>query len=277
MLGLCSGWPPELRSIIRNLSTLPMSTSTNELPVDKSTRRVRDMFRQVAPRYDAMNHLLSLNIDRYWRHAAVKALRIQGSDPILDLCTGTGDLALAIEKHTGGKIEVVGSDFCYAMLRIAKDKQATLAASEPHRQGVHFLEADSQSLPFRDNQFQCVTVAFGLRNVADTDRGLAEMVRVCVSGGQVLVLEFSKPALFGFRQLYGFYFDKILPRIGNAFARNDQAAYRYLQQSVGQFPDGQRLADRLTAAGLREVTFTPLTGGVATIYTGFKTGESRDA
>jgi demethylmenaquinone methyltransferase / 2-methoxy-6-polyprenyl-1,4-benzoquinol methylase len=245
-------------------------SSTATLPVDKSNGRVREMFRQVAPRYDAMNHLLSLNIDRYWRSAAVKALRIQGGSPILDLCTGTGDLALAIEKHTAGKIAVVGSDFCNAMLRIAHDKQTKIKERDPHRRGVRFLEADSQQLPFSDNQFQCVTVAFGLRNIADTDRGLSEMVRVCEPGGQVLVLEFSKPEFPGFRQVYGFYFDKILPSIGNAFAKNDKSAYRYLQQSVGQFPDGQRLADRMTQAGLQSVTYTPLTFGVATIYTGFK-------
>jgi len=232
------------------------------------------MFRQVAPRYDAMNHFLSLNIDRYWRNAAVKALRIQGGSPILDLCTGTGDLALAIEKHTAGKIAVVGSDFCNAMLRIAFEKQAKICEQDTTRRGVKFLEADSQSLPFQDNQFQCVTVAFGLRNIADTDRGLTEMVRVCEPGGQVLVLEFSKPATPGFRQVYGFYFDNILPRVGNAFARNDKEAYRYLQQSVGQFPDGQRLADRMTNAGLHNVTFTPLTFGVVTIYTGFKPGRN---
>jgi demethylmenaquinone methyltransferase / 2-methoxy-6-polyprenyl-1,4-benzoquinol methylase len=248
-----------------------MSASpVNDAPVDKSGSRVRDMFRQLAPRYDAMNHLLSMNIDRYWRSAAVKALRIQGSAPILDVCTGTGDLALAIEKHTAGRIRVVGSDFCGAMLQIANKKQAAITARDTHRHGVHFLEADSQALPFPDNQFQCVTVAFGLRNVASTDRGLAEMTRVCQPGGQVLVLEFSKPTFPGFRQVYGWYFEKVLPRIGNALARNDKEAYRYLQKSVGQFPDGQALADRMTAAGLRDVTFTPLTFGVASIYLGYK-------
>ena len=244
--------------------------SAHETPVDKSGNRVRDMFRQLAPRYDTMNHLLSMNIDRYWRSAAVKALRIQGSAPILDVCTGTGDLALAIEKHTAGRISVVGSDFCGAMLRIAHKKQVAITARDTHRHGVHFVEADSQSLPFSDDQFQCVTVAFGLRNVANTDRGLAEMMRVCQPGGQVLVLEFSKPTFPGFRQVYGFYFDKVLPRVGNALARNDKEAYRYLQKSVGQFPDGQALADRMTAIGLQNVTYTPLTFGVATIYQGFK-------
>ena len=252
------------------MSAPPPHHASGEIPVDKSGTRVRDMFRQVAPRYDMMNHLLSLNIDRYWRSAAVKALHIRGGSPILDVCTGTGDLALAIEKHTAGRIKVVGSDFCGAMLRIAHEKQASLVAKDAHRHGVTFLEADSQALPFEDNRFQCVTVAFGLRNVADTDRGLAEMMRVCEPGGQVLVLEFSKPQFPGFRQLYGFYFENVLPRIGNALARNDKEAYRYLQKSVGQFPDGQALADRMTGVGLRDVSFKPLTFGVATIYTGFK-------
>jgi len=238
--------------------------------VDKSNSRVREMFRQVAPRYDVMNHLLSLNIDRWWRRAAVRAMRIRGDSPILDLCTGTGDLAIAIQNHTTDKVPVVGSDFCNAMLRIARDKQSKTQSSKSLPGGVSFLEADTQSLPFADNTFQCVTVAFGLRNVADTDRGLREMTRVCEPGGQILVLEFSKPTTPVFRQVYGFYFENVLPRIGNALATNDKEAYRYLQQSVGQFPDGQRLCDRMTTAGMVDVSFQPLTFGVVTIYTGFK-------
>ena len=118
-----------------------------------------------------------------------------------------------------------------------------------------------------------MTVAFGLRNVADTDQGLREMTRVCKPGGQVMVLEFSQPTLIGLRQVYGFYFRNILPRIGQWFARNDKAAYEYLPESVGQFPDGQALADRMTAAGLINVSYTPMTIGVATIYEGFKPSE----
>ncbi len=247
-----------------------MSLVTESLPVDKSNSRIRDMFRQVAPRYDLMNHLLSLNIDKWWRRCAVNSLHVQGDLPILDLCTGTGDLALAIDAKYGKQLRVVGSDFCGAMLEIARDKAQQRQAQSPSLHPVEFLEADTQALPFQDNQFQCVTVAFGLRNVADTDRGLREMTRVCAPGGQVLVLEFSQPSLPGFRQLYGFYFKNVLPKIGNALARNDKEAYRYLQQSVGQFPDGQRLADRMTAAGLTQVKFRPLTFGVATIYVGIK-------
>jgi demethylmenaquinone methyltransferase / 2-methoxy-6-polyprenyl-1,4-benzoquinol methylase len=241
------------------------SATTQRL--DKSNARVQEMFRQIAPRYDAMNHLLSMNVDRYWRWRAVRRLRMQAGFPILDTCTGTGDLAIAIAKHAPKSVEVVGSDFCHAMLEIARSKRGPAGTSTAD---IDFLEADSQSLPFASDTFQCVTVAFGLRNVADTDRGLREMTRVCRPGGQVLVLEFSQPRIWGLRQAYGYYFRHVLPRIGQWFARNDKSAYKYLPESVGQFPDGQALADRMTAAGLTQVKFTPLTIGVATIYEGTK-------
>lgn len=242
-------------------------------PVDKSESRVRDMFRQVAPRYDAMNHLLSLNIDRYWRRRAVAALRLVDASPILDVCTGTGDLALAIARRVPPEVAVVGSDFCGAMLRIAAEKQSRQARSQQPRERrlpIQFVEADAQHLPFEDNTFQAVTVAFGLRNVRDTDRGLAEMTRVCKPGGQVMVLEFSDPTAPGFRQVYQLYFKHVLPRIGQLLARNDKDAYRYLQQSVGQFPQGSQLTARMQAAGLIDTHHRPLTFGVATIYTGVK-------
>ena len=224
------------------------------------------MFRQIAPRYDLMNHLLSLNIDRYWRRCAVKRLPITPGKPILDTCTGTGELAVAIAREAGDACEVTGTDFCSAMLDIAREKRK---ASDPTGE-IDFLEADSQSLPFDDDTFGCVTVAFGLRNVSDTDLGLREMTRVCHPGGQVMVLEFSRPTMPGLRGLYGFYFTHILPRVGQWLARNNKDAYAYLPESVGQFPDGQALADRMTSAGLTEVQFTPLTLGVATIYQGTK-------
>jgi len=235
--------------------------AVTEVPVDKSESRVRDMFRQVAPRYDAMNHLLSLNVDRYWRMRAVRALKLIDQSPILDVCTGTGDLALAIRRRAGKSIHVIGSDFCGPMLRIAQDKQAKAPSKDAPP--VEFVEADSQALPFADHSFQAVTVAFGLRNVTD-------MLRVCKPGGQVMILEFSNPTLPGFRQVYQFYFENVLPRVGQLFARNDKDAYRYLQKSVGQFPDGQRLIDRMVAVGMVNTRFQTLTGGVATIYTGEK-------
>lgn len=240
---------------------------TDASGLDKSNSRVREMFRQIAPRYDLMNHLLSMNVDKYWRSRAVKRLRIGPDFPILDTCTGTGDLAIAIARKSPDSVDVVGSDFCHAMLEIARDKRGPAGSATSD---IEFLEADSQALPFQSDTFQCVTVAFGLRNVADTDLGLREMVRVCRPGGQVMVLEFSHPQTIGLRQAYGFYFRNVLPRVGQWFARNDKSAYSYLPESVGQFPDGQALADRMEAAGLEQVKFTPLTFGVATIYEGTK-------
>lgn len=243
----------------------PAEASGASPGVDKSGTRVREMFRQIAPRYDLMNHLLSANVDRYWRWRAVRRLKIDAGLPILDTCTGTGDLALAIAKQAPQDVEVIGSDFCHAMLEIARDKAAK-------RQGeqTSFVEADSQALPFDDEQFQCVTVAFGLRNVTDTDRGLAEMTRVCRPGGQVMILEFSRPRVPGLSQLYGFYFTNVLPRVGQMLARNDKSAYNYLPESVGQFPDYEALVERMESVGLTEVEFTPLTCGIATIYLGTK-------
>ena len=234
--------------------------------VDKSGTRVRQMFAEIAPRYDLMNHLLSLNIDRWWRRIVVRRVPPRGEGPILDVCTGTGDLALAYARASDGQIPIVAADFCPEMLEIGERKFAQSKLSGD----LTFVEADTQALPFDDNHFQIVCVAFGLRNVADTDQGLREMARVCTPGGRVAVLEFSLPRWQPFRGIYGFYFRNVLPRIGQWFARNKSDAYNYLPESVQQFPEGQALAARMEAAGLQNVTFQPLTFGVATLYVGEK-------
>jgi demethylmenaquinone methyltransferase / 2-methoxy-6-polyprenyl-1,4-benzoquinol methylase len=234
--------------------------------IDKSGERVRRMFGEIAPHYDRMNHVLSLNIDKYWRAWTVRKLAPEPGEPILDLCTGTGDLAIAFQRATGGKSEIIGADFCPQMLEIARRKQQR-AKIGPE---LTFVEADAQNLPFEDNRFAIVSVAFGLRNVANTDRGLAEMARVCRVGGQVAILEFSSPRLQPLRALYFFYFRRILPRIGQFFARNKSDAYEYLPATVAAFPDGEALAERMRSAGLREVRFWPLTFGIATLYVGRK-------
>ncbi|MEM7477047.1 MAG: bifunctional demethylmenaquinone methyltransferase/2-methoxy-6-polyprenyl-1,4-benzoquinol methylase UbiE [Planctomycetota bacterium] len=232
--------------------------------LDKSGERVRDMFAQIAPRYDLMNHLLSLGIDVSWRKRVLKQLRLDQDLPILDCCTGTGDLALMLAKHVQGKQQVIGTDFCAPMLENARKKHAAKFSRLP----VDFIEADSQELPFEDDKFQAVTVAFGLRNVQDTDLGIREMLRVCAPGGQVCVLEFSKPTMPGLSHLYQAYFRHVLPRVGQTFAKNNREAYEYLPNSVAEFPTGQALADRLEQAGLKEVRVTQMTLGVASIYIG---------
>jgi len=236
------------------------------MPVDKSGQRVQQMFGEIAPRYDLLNHLLSLNVDRYWRWRTVRIVQAESERPILDVCTGTGDLAFAFYRRTQGRVPIVATDFCPQMLEIGEAKKRKAGIGE----GVSFMEADAQRLPFGDDHFQIVSVAFGLRNVADTDGGLREMTRVCQPGGQVAVLEFSMPQWQPFRDLYGWYFRNVLPRIGQLLARNRHSAYHYLPSSVGEFPSGEALARRMRAAGLATVTLHPLTGGIATLYVGRK-------
>lgn len=239
---------------------------TAEQSVDKSDARVREMFGQIAERYDFLNHLLSLNIDRYWRWRTVRAVPPRRGGKILDLCTGTGDLALAYHKASRGTARIVGADFCYPMLEIGHKKCRKLPADKR----ITFIEADAQHIPTASNQFDVVCVAFGLRNVANTDRGLAEMTRVCARGGKVAVLEFSTPQWQPFQAIYSWYFRNVLPRIGQFFARNSHAAYNYLPASVGQFLQGEELAERMRSSGLVDVWYRSFTLGVATLYVGTK-------
>ncbi len=233
-------------------------------PVDKSSERVRDMFGEIAPKYDRMNHLLSMNVDRYWRWKTVRKLAPNKTDPILDVCTGTGDLAFAFHKYTDGAVPVVGSDFCFEMLEVGRSK------SRKTGREVSFVEGDAQNLPFENDRFQIVSAAFGLRNVADTDLGLAEMTRVCKPGGQVAILEFTMPRSQPIKGLYGWYFKNVLPRIGQQFARNNSSAYNYLPDSVGEFPSYESLVKKMLAVGLSTAKFYPLTFGIATLYVGVK-------
>ncbi len=234
--------------------------------VDKSGDRIKRMFAGIAGKYDLMNHMLSCNVDRLWRRTTVKALPPDGKGPILDVCTGTGDLALAYWKASGGETPIIGTDFCPEMLTIARQKQGRLGI----QRNLEFKEADAQDLPFSNDTFQLVTVAFGLRNVENTELGLTEMLRVCRPGGRVGILEFSRPGVWPLSALYQAYFRHILPRIGQWIARNDESAYAYLPASVGAFPSGEELASILRAVGFRAVTYRPLTLGIATLYVGTK-------
>ena len=234
------------------------------MAIDKSNLKVRNMFGEIAPNYDRMNHLLSMNVDRYWRWRTVRKLAPNRKDPILDTCTGTGDLAFAFHKFTDGQVPVIGSDFCFEMLEVGRKK------SIHSGRDVTFVEADTQQLPFQTDQFQIVSAAFGLRNVADTDLGLREMTRVCKPGGKVAILEFSTPRRQPIKGLYGWYFKNVLPRIGQQLAKNNSSAYNYLPESVGEFPCYEALADKMRNAGMSEVKFFPLTFGIATLYVGVK-------
>lgn len=232
--------------------------------LDKREERIRRMFGEIAPRYDLLNHLLSLNIDKRWRRTTTRLVPPQGDDPILDLCTGTGDLALAYYETTDGRVPIVASDFCHPMLVRAVEK------SQARHAGIQYVEADAQKLPFPSNTFQVVTVAFGLRNVTDYRKGLAEMTRVAKPGGRVAILEFSKPRHWLFGRAYRFYFRNVLPRVGQWCSRSQDSAYEYLPASVMEFPDYEALLERMADAGLSQLRYHSLTFGIATLYIGIK-------
>jgi demethylmenaquinone methyltransferase/2-methoxy-6-polyprenyl-1,4-benzoquinol methylase len=234
--------------------------------LDKRESRIRRMFGEIAPRYDLLNHLLSLNVDHYWRWRTTRLVPPTGLAPILDLCTGTGDLALAYLRRTEGSTPIVGADFCHEMLVLANQKSIRRQAGDR----VRFLEADAQQLPFPSNLFQITCVAFGLRNVTSLERGISEMVRVTRPGGQVAILEFSKPSHWLFGRIYRFYFSHLLPFLGQMISRSKDNAYSYLPASVMQFPDGEALSDRLRFHGLKDVRWRSLTFGIATLYVGSK-------
>src|SRR5215475_2078531 len=221
---------------------------------------VRGMFGRVAGRYDLANHLLSMNIDRYWRSHTVRRVRHILDRPdsrVLDICCGTGDLVLALAKYN----TVIGSDFCHPMLVIAREKILNRRA-----QAVIF-ESDALNLPVRDASLDLVTVAFGFRNLANYEAGLAEMKRVVRPGGMVAILEFTTPpnALFG--AVYHFYSRRILPRIGGMIS-GSRDAYDYLPESVRKFPEAPRLAEKMRAAGFQAVEFEYLTGGIVALHLG---------
>jgi demethylmenaquinone methyltransferase/2-methoxy-6-polyprenyl-1,4-benzoquinol methylase len=239
--------------------------------LDKREVRIRRMFGEIAPWYDFLNHLLSLNVDRRWR-ARTARLVPPGpaeSGPILDLCTGTGDLALAYDRAAGGAVRIVAADFCREMLVRGARKVSETGAGDR----IRFVEADAQALPFATDTFQLTAVAFGLRNVTDTDAGIAEMVRVTRPGGRVAILEFSKPRHWLLGRLYRWYFRYALPLVGQLVCRNRESAYRYLPESVLSFPDYEDLAAKLRGQGLADVRFEPFTFGIATLYVGVKPGE----
>ena len=240
--------------------------------VDKSEQRIRQMFGEISGRYDFLNHFLSMGIDYSWRKATIKAVPKETDGPILDVCTGTGDLAIAFWKKFKGRVQVVGSDFTHQMLMIANEKRddRKIPTTNDAQKSLTFVEADTQHLPFHDDQFSAVSVAFGLRNVTNTRRGIDEMIRVCKPGGQVLILEFGVPRNRLFGAVYRWYFKHILPRIGQMFARNKQSAYNYLPASVSEFPHGDELVGLLEEQGLSNVHWKPLTFGVAGLYVGQK-------
>ncbi len=226
-------------------------------------QQVATMFDRISGRYDFLNHFLSLGIDIGWRKKAVKELVSLQPKVILDVATGTGDFALQALSLNPEKI--VGVDISEGMLLVGRKKVTT--RREDHR--VELISGDSENLPFEGNKFDAVIVGFGVRNFENLEKGLAEMLRVVRPGGKIVILEFSKPTRFPFKQLYNFYFKFILPRIGR-WVSSEKAAYTYLPESVEAFPDGQQFVDILSRLGYKNTSCKPLTFGISSLYTATK-------
>ena len=231
------------------------------------SQRVQQMFAGIAHRYDFLNHFLSASIDRLWRNIAVSKVRDlleTSAFPLcLDACSGTGDLAIALQR--GLKGTVIGSDFCHPMLTRSNAKIAVLGLERR----IFNSEADALSLPFADGLFDAVTIAFGLRNLEDPKRGLEEMYRVLKPGGAAVILEFSKPVVPVFRHVFNFYFRYVLPRLGAAIS-GDAHAYQYLPDSVRKFPAQMELLELMSLVGFRDAGYRNLTGGIAALHWGRK-------
>ncbi len=225
--------------------------------------QVAKMFNNISHRYDFLNHFLSLGIDKLWRKKAINLLRFRNPKLILDVATGTGDFA--IQALTLNPDKIIGVDISTGMLDMGRVK----IRDQKLESKIELLEGDSENLPFEENKFDAITVAFGVRNFENLELGLREIKRVLKPGGMLVVLEFSKPRSFPFKQLYNFYFKSILPGVGRMVSA-DKAAYTYLPASVEAFPDGNDFIQVLQRIGFNETQCRTLTFGISSIYTGTK-------
>lgn len=232
-------------------------TEVGQKRTEEHARRVREMFAKIAPRYDLLNHVLSANIDKRWRRRVVARLQtlLVNQGRVLDVGCGTGDLSILLFEKTGA--QVTGIDFCGPMLKLAQEKAPQL----------QFIEGDALSLPFAEASFDGLTIGFALRNLADVERGLRELLRVLKPNGHVAILEFSQPVNPVFGSLVRFYYWRLLPWLGGLVS-GSRGAYEYLPDSISKFPNQEMLAAMMRSAGFADVRFENLCGGVAALHLG---------
>jgi demethylmenaquinone methyltransferase/2-methoxy-6-polyprenyl-1,4-benzoquinol methylase len=246
----------------------PKSTTDfgySEVPLAEKASRVRAVFESVADKYDVMNDLMSMGVHRLWKHFTLSQTGLRPGHRALDVAGGTGDLAAGMSKQVGDQGLIMLTDINAAMLARGRDRMVDQGVVRNLRCSL----ANAERLPFKDNSFDCVTIAFGLRNVTDKDAALRSMFRVLRPGGQLLVLEFSKPIAPGLKPFYDMYSFNVLPWLGKVIAQ-DEASYRYLAESIRRFPDQETLKTMLENAGFDRCTFHNLSGGIVALHRGYK-------
>lgn len=236
-----------------------------QVPVMEKASRVAGVFHSVADKYDVMNDVMSFGVHRIWKRLTIDAAGAKQGSKILDLAGGTGDLASKFARIVGQTGKVVLSDINASMLENGRKRLTDLGIAG----NIEYVQANAECLPFADNSFDIVTMAFGLRNVTDKDSALRSIFRILKPGGRLLVLEFSKPVLPGLAPIYDQYSFKFLPMMGKIIA-NDAESYRYLAESIRMHPDQETLKQMMSAAGFERVTYTNMTGGIVALHKGFK-------
>lgn len=230
----------------------------------EKTEQVEEMFDNIAPAYDKLNHILSLNIDKFWRRRAMAWLKPFKPQTILDVATGTGDLALLIEKKLNPK-KIVGIDISEGMMDIGRKKVKKKGLENT----ISFAKENCENLSYSNSSFDAITVAFGIRNFANLDQGLSEMYRVLKPGGQLAILELTSPEKAPMKQLFNFYSNSIIPLLGRMLSK-DTKAYHYLPQTIKSFPQGERMTTIIKQVGFKQVEFKRLTFGICTFYMAIK-------
>lgn len=236
-----------------------------QVPEEAKAGKVREVFDSVSDNYDLMNDLMSLGIHRLWKKFTIDTARVRAGQQILDIAGGTGDLTAAFAELVGATGQVVLADINAAMLNVGRNK----LIDQGLFQNITYAQANAECLPFKDNSFDRITIAFGLRNVTHIDKALKSMLRVLKPGGMCLVLEFSKPVLPGLKPIYDAYSFNLLPKLGEWIA-NDKASYQYLAESIRMHPDQETLKQKMLQAGFDAVEYFNLSGGIVALHQGYK-------
>lgn len=236
-----------------------------EVPVEEKKERVAEVFHSVSQNYDLMNDLMSLGIHRLWKRYTIDLLGLRPGEKVLDLASGTADLAMKMSRCVGEKGEVMVTDINPSMLEIARRRMVDAGIIN----NAHYLIVNAEQIPFADSSFDCVTIGFGLRNVTHIDKALREMCRVVRPGGRVVVLEFSKPRTEALQKVYDLYSFNILPFLGKYVAK-DEDSYRYLAESIRMHPDQEKLKSMMLTAGFDKVNVHNLSGGIVALHRGYK-------